>query len=157
VVSASWHAWQAEGVRATLILADAAQVDPGGKVHLIGGGWSITASPLGAFSVVVLIAVDWSETNMPHVAVLRLEDADGRVVGIQGEHGVAPLSQEHRFEVGRPAGVPEGSSVDVPVVLTFGPGLNLATGRYLWRLEIDGRTLEPWSLPFVVRAPASPS
>ena len=137
-------------MRATLILADSAQVDPAGKVHLLGGGWSITGSPLGAFAVVVLIAVEWSETNEPHRAVLRLEDADGRVVSIAGDEPSA-IQQEHDFEVGRPAGVPVGSSVDVPVVWNFGPGMPLPTGRYLWRLEIDGETREPWSLPFVVR------
>lgn len=138
-------------MKATLILSDAAQVDPGGKVHLLGAGWSITTSPLGAFSVVVLIAVEWSETDVPHVAVLRLEDADGRLVTVDVGDGPSPLAQEHHFEVGRPSGVPVGSSVNVPVVLSFGPGLPLAVGRYLWRLEIDGYTTETWSLPFVVR------
>jgi hypothetical protein len=138
-------------VRATLILSDAAQVDPGGKVHVLGGGWSITATPLSAFSVVVLIAVDWSETERPHVAVLHLEDADGRVVVVEGEDGPAPLTQESEFEVGRPDGLPPGSSVDVPIVLSFGPGLALDPGRYLWRLEVDGYTTETWSLPFFVR------
>ena len=137
-------------MRATLILSDAAQVDPAGKVHLLGGGWSITGSPLGPFSVVVLIAVDWSETNEPHRAVLRLEDADGRLVVLDGEPP-SPIQQEHDFEVGRPAGVPVGSSVDVPVVWNFPPGLPLPEGRYLWRLEIDGENSEPWSQPFVVR------
>lgn len=139
-------------MRATLLLSDAAQVDSNGKVHLLGGGWSVTSSPLGGFSVVVLIAVDWNETNRPHLAVLRLEDADGRVVTFPGKTGErTALRQEHRFEVGRPAGLPDGSSVDVPVVVNFGPGLPLTRGRYLWRLEIDGSTAEPWSLPFVVR------
>lgn len=137
-------------MRATLILSDAAQVDPAGKVHLLGAGWSITGTPLGAFSVVVLIAVDWSETDTPHHAMLRLEDADGRLVVIDGAEPEA-VQQEHDFEVGRPSGVPVGSSVDVPVVWSFTPGMPLPPGRYLWRLEIDGATTEPWSLPFVVR------
>ena len=139
-------------MRVTLLLSDAAQVDGNGKVHLLGGGWSVTTSPLGGFSVVLLIAVGWNETNQPHVALLRLEDADGRTVAFQAADGTSsPVSQEHRFEVGRPSGLPEGSSVDVPLVVSFGPGMPLPTGRYLWRVEIDGATAEPWSLPFVVR------
>ena len=138
-------------MRATLILSDAAQVDPAGKVHLLGGGWSITGTPLGGFSVVVLIAVDWSETNVAHHAVLRLEDEDGRVVVITGNEGPEELSQEHDFEVERPEGVPPGSSVDVPVLWNFGPGMPLPVGRYLWRLEIDSELREQWSLPFTVR------
>lgn len=139
-------------MRATLLLSDAAQVDGHGKVHLLGGGWSVTSTPLGGFSVVLLIAVGWNETNQPHVAVLRLEDADGRVVAFEGPDGTSTaVRQEHPFEVGRPSGLPEGSSVDVPVVVNFGPGMPLPPGRYLWRVEIDGATAEPWSLPFVVR------
>ena len=139
-------------MRATLLLSDAAQVDGTGKVHLLGGGWSVTSSPLGPFTVVVLIAVDWTETNRPHVAVLRLEDADGHVVAFAGPDGATSrVVQEHRFEVGRPSGLPEGSSVDVPFVINFTAGMPLPSGRYLWRLEIDGATAEPWSLPFTVR------
>jgi hypothetical protein len=139
-------------MKATLVLSDAAQVDPSGKVHLLGGGWSMTSSPLPAFAVVVLVAVDWSETIRPHEAVLRLEDADGHVVGVAGPDGsVEPFVHRHQFEVGRPPEVTAGGSVDLPVVWSFGPGMPLAPGRYLWRLEIDSDTQEAWSLPFVVR------
>ena len=140
-------------MRATLLLADAAQVDPTGKVHLLGGGWSMTSSPLGSFCLVVLIAVDWSETDLEHVAMVRLEDADGRVVAVGPPDRAKPLVKEHRFVAARPQGLPPGSDADVHVVWTFGAGLNLPPGRYLWRLEIDGATSEPWSLPFVVRRP----
>jgi hypothetical protein len=74
-----------EGVKITMLLADAAQ-EVQGKLYVLGGGWSTTRSP-------------------------------------------AP-------PIGRPTGLPEGTPLDAPLVVSFGP-LPLQPGRYEWRLEIE--------------------
>lgn len=142
-------------MRVTLLLCDAAQADPSGKVHILGAGWSITqvsaGNPLPPHAVVAIIYVPWNEANRPHLARLQLEDADGRLVEVETPNGPVPLVHEQQFEVGRPAGVPEGIPLETPVVVNIGPGLPLSAGRYTWRLEIDGRSQQDWVASFHVR------
>ena len=144
-------------MKATLLLCDAAQVDPSGKVHILGAGWTVVGGgvgvPLPGQAVVALIHVPWHQTIQPHFLRLRLEDADGNpvLVGPPGEQH--PLVHDQRFTARRPPGAPEGITIDVPVVVSLGPGMPLAPGRYAWRLEIDGASHEDWMTSFHVRAP----
>ncbi len=77
------------------------------------------------------INVPWDQTNRRHKVAARLLTEDGEQVVI-GQ----PVAVEGEFEVGRPVGLPHGSTVDAPLVLTFN-NLVLPSGRYEWRLEID--------------------
>jgi len=138
-----------------MLLCDAAQVDPAGKVHILGAGWTVTAAgpsqPLAGHAVVALLHVPWSETETPHAVVLRLEDADGHPVVVQGPNGARAMVHEQVVAVGRPPGAPEGITLDAPVVITVGPGVPLHPGRYVWRLEIDGQSHEDWLVSFHVQ------
>ncbi len=97
-------------MRATLLLCDAAQVDPAQKLHLIGGSWSITRTPLPPHAVAVIVHVEWVETNRQHRARLELQTADGETVGVEGPDGTPhPLVSESVLEVGRPPGFPRAS------------------------------------------------
>ncbi len=138
---------------AVLLLADAAQADPANKVHALGLGWTVTSTPTPPAALVALIKVPWHATNEPHRAVLRLLDADGRAVELPGPEGESTVEIVSEFEVGRPPGVPTGTAIDVPLVVTLGPGMPLpANTRYVWQLEIDGEVKDGWSAPFSVRA-----
>jgi len=143
-------------MRATLLLCDAAQVDPAGKVHMLGAGWTVVGAapglPLPGHAVVVLVHVPWHLTEQVHQLRLRLEDADGRGVALGSPDDPRPVVHEQPLVARRPAGAPEGIDIDVPVVVAMGPGMPLAPGRYAWRLEIDGATQEDWMTPFHVRA-----
>jgi hypothetical protein len=113
-------------MKATLLLCDAAQVDPAGKVHILGAGWTVVSvargTPVLAHAVVAIVHVPWNETHEPHRLRLRLEDEDGRPVMIgPAPDQLAPLIHEQQIEVGRPPGAPEGITFDVPVVVTVGP------------------------------------
>jgi hypothetical protein len=143
-------------MRATLLLCDAAQVDPAGKVHILGAGWTVVSvargAPVLAHAVVAIVHVPWHETHEPHRLRLRLEDEDGRPVMIgPAPDQLAPLIHEQQIDVGRPPGAPEGITFDVPVVVSVGPGMPLTEGRYSWRLEIDGASDEDWFVSFHVR------
>ena len=71
-------------MKATLLLCDAAQVDPAGKVHILGASWTVVTvahgTPIPGHSVVAIAHVPWHETQEPHRLRLRLQDADGRPV-----------------------------------------------------------------------------
>lgn len=144
-------------MKATLLLCDAAQVDPAGKVHILGAGWTVVGGgngvPLPAQAVVAMVHVPWHETVRPHYLRLRLEDADGNAVLVGPPDARQPMIHEQTVVVNRPAGAPEGITLDVPVVVSIGPGMPLAAGRYAWRLEIDGASDEDWMATFHVREP----
>lgn len=137
---------------AQILLADAAQTSPDGKVHALGLGWSATQTPTLPQAVIVLIKVPWDASNDPHSALVELQDEDGRPVTVAGPSGEQPLQIRTDFETGRPPGLPKGTALDVPLSFNVGGGLPLAPGRYVWRLTIDGDSQEGWQVPFLVRA-----
>lgn len=140
-------------MRAHVLLADFAQVDPSGKVGVLGLGWSITATPTPPHAVIVLLKVGWTETNKPHQLQLSLLTADGQhAVSAPTPFGEQPLKVEGTFEVGRPAGLPEGSEVEHNFAINIGAGIPLTSSRYEWRLTIDGVEKEDWTAPFFVRS-----
>src|SRR5581483_3231689 len=120
-------------MRVTMMLADSAQaVD--GKLYILGGGWSIATS--GAMSALALkLEVPWDLANQQHQWRIDLLTEDGEPV-MAGDG--TPLHVEGQFEVGRPAGIPEGTPIDLPLAINIGP-LPLPAGRYVWQLIIDGQ------------------
>ena len=154
-------------MKATLLLCDAAQVDPAGKVHILGAGWTVVGvggNPQGrdgnnesdpgpglpGQAVVAMLHVPWHETIEPHFLRLRLEDADGNAVMVGPPGDQRAMVHDQPFTARRPTGAPEGITIDVPVVVSIGPGMPLEPGRYAWRLEIDGQSHEDWMVSFHV-------
>src|SRR3990170_2500365 len=106
-----------------LILADSAQV-VGGKLYMLGGGWSRyqarsfpTQMVLG---VALGLSVPWDETNQKWSVELSIVDEDGQVV-------LSPVTTQ--VEMGRPPGLKPGSSQRVLIAATVGLRLPKA-GRY---------------------------
>lgn len=129
----------ASPIEALIILCDAAQSDPAGKLHMLGAGWSITSSPTAPQAVAILIKVPWDRTNQPLPLTLQLHDADGKPVVLPSPEGPAPLMVTSTLEVGRPAGLPPGSPVNASFALNVQP-LPLSSGWYEWRLDVAGDT-----------------
>jgi hypothetical protein len=63
-------------IRATMLLADAAQASEG-KLYVLAGGWNITGPDP---SPSVYVEVSWDLANMRHPWHLELLDSDGRPV-----------------------------------------------------------------------------
>ena len=130
----------ASPVEATLILADAAQAAGGGKVSMLGAGWSVTGSPTAPSAVVALIKVPWDRANQKIAVQLRLLDEDGQPIFVESDdQGRQKLEFEAELEVGRPPGLKHGTPLDASFAATI-PPLPLAPGRYSWVLEIAGTT-----------------
>ena len=139
----------ASPVEAQVILCDAAVADPGGKVHMLGAGWSTTGSPTAPQAVAVLMKIPWDRANQKIPMALRLLDADGGPVKLSGPTGeVQPIENRAELEVGRPPGLAHGSPIDASLALNVAP-MPLPPGRYEWRLELGDQT---FSASFQVRS-----
>ena len=137
-------------MKVTLLLADFAQAI-NGKLYVMGGGWSVTGPGPAQSALAIKIDVPWNQTNRKHELRLDLLDEDYRPVPVPTPNGNAPLSIQGGFEVGRPAGLPPGSSLDVPVAFNIAP-IPLEPGRrYVWRLSINGKTDDNWQVAFSTR------
>lgn len=138
----------ASPVEVQLILCDAAVADPTGKIHMLGAGWSITTSPTAPQAVAMLIKVPWDRANQKIPMSLGLRDSDGRVIRLGGPDGERTVLTTAEIEVGRPAGLPPGSSIDASFALNVSP-MPLIPGRYEWHLDISDQTFSAF---FTVRS-----
>lgn len=142
-------------IRATLMLADAAQAAEG-KLYILGGGWNIIGPAPSPTAIAMHLEVSWDLSNVRHQWRLDLVDSDGEAVMIATPLGDQALVLQGEFEVGRPAGVTPGTGLGIPLAINLGP-LPLAPGRrYEWRLTIGDESDENWRLAFSTRsAPAA--
>ena len=133
-----------------MLLADAAQA-VGGKLFVLGGGWSVIGPSPAPMAIAIKIDVPWHQTNHRHHWVLDLVDQDGHPVMVPVADGKRPVQVTGDFQVGRPAGVAEGTPIDVPLAISVGP-IPLPPGtRCVWRLSIDGVADPNWQVAFDVR------
>lgn len=137
----------------TILLCDSAQA-VGGKLYVLGGGWSITGPQPAPMAVAMKLSIPWSDANRRFNMKLSLVDADGHPVQLPTAPDGAPANVEvpFIFEAGRPAGLVPGTPLDGCFAVNF-PPMPLALGaRYEWRVEVDGRCEDAWRVPFSVRA-----
>jgi len=137
-------------MKVTLLLADAAQA-VGGKLYILGGGWSMIGHESVPFAIAVKIEVPWDQTNRNHLFQLSLADEDGRPVMMKTPQGDRPVEITGNFEVGRPAGWKPGTPIDFIGAFNISGLLLKPDTRYVWRLAINGQTGEGWSVAFSTR------
>lgn len=133
-----------------MLLADNAQA-VGGKLYILGGGWSITGPAPTPSAIAIKFEVPWDEANRKHKIRLELLDADGKVIMVPGPVHPQPLIIEAAIEVGRPPGIAPGTPLDVPFALNLSP-IALTPGRYEWRCTVEGVNVSQ-SCAFSVRSP----
>jgi hypothetical protein len=140
-------------MKVTMMLADSAQA-VGGKLYILGGGWSITGPLPCPSAIAVLVSVPWNETNRKHRVKVELVDEDYRPVLVPTPEGDKPMLISGDFEVGRPAGIMPGSTIEIPFAFNIG-ALPLPPGRrYVWKLMIDDKGDENWQVVFSTRPAA---
>lgn len=123
-----------------LILCDSAQADPNGKIHMLGAGWSVTATPTTPQAIAILIKVPEDRADQQISGTLRLLDADGQAVEVETSPGKKePIENEFELEVGRSPGQEHDRMIDAAMVLNIGP-MPLPLGRYQWRLDMNDQT-----------------
>jgi hypothetical protein len=121
-----------------MLLCDYAE-EVGGKLYIMGGGWSQLWTPNqpSNMALAIKLSVPWNQANEPHDLTIRLVTADGQpVTNDEGEN----IQLSGRMEVGRPPGLRPGSKLDVALAARF-HALMLEAGTYRWDLSIDGTHL----------------
>ncbi|MBM3942114.1 MAG: hypothetical protein FJ316_04160 [SAR202 cluster bacterium] len=123
-----------------LILADSAQV-VGNKLYLLGGGWDrlqVNAGfPVSHHCAIALaIRVPWNETNRKHTVQVEIISEAGET-----EEPKPLATVQGQFEVGRPAGIPQGQ--DQRFQLAFETNLALErAGVYVIVARIEGQEVK---------------
>ncbi len=133
-----------------MLLADSAQVADG-KLFILGGGWSIIGPEPTPSAVAIKVGVDSHEFNTPHHWELYLEDADGQPVSFESPDGPQFIEVRGDFSATTPPDIPDGTPVDVPIAVNFGPIPLVIGSRYTWRMVIDGENLPGGTVSFSTR------
>ena len=143
-------------MKVTLMLADSAQA-VGGKLYILGGGWSITGPGPVRMAIAIKIEVPWDQANRQHALRLSLLDQDGRPVIIPTPTGDRPMEVTSNIEVGRPPGLRPGTPLDVPMAIHIGPIPIPPDGRYVWQCYINEQTQDDWRVAFSTRPAPQPA
>lgn len=134
-------------MEADLLLCDHAEAI-NGKLYIMGAAWNLLQAPQQPITIAlaIVVKVAWDEADQSHELIAELLDADGERIVLNGE----PVAPSGRFELGRPAGVKPGSTLNMPLAFNLS-GLVLDVGQYEWRLIIDEEPVA--RAPFAVVAP----
>jgi hypothetical protein len=127
-----------DDIEANIWLVDAADL-VGGKLYVLGGGWSgaVVVEPQLALTVASVLAVPWHMTNRTLNLLLELLSEDG--VTVQTDEG-EPVEARGELQVGRPPDARPGTFQNVPFITPFKP-FSIAAGGYIFVLSIDGTPL----------------
>ncbi len=130
------------------MLCDFAQ-EVGGKLYILGGGWSKAISWGQPINLMLAIKIDlpwnWANQKLKFGLFLATQD-DEPVLNPTG----SPMRAEGEMEVGRPPGLTPGSTLDAALAIPMF-GLPLKHGAYRWELKIDGKLIQ--TAPFEVVSP----
>lgn len=116
------------------MLADAAQ-NAAGKLYVLGGGWDVIQAAqfplqLPQVSIVLKLALPWSDADRQQEIRVDLEDEDGGAV--------LPQPVVGNFTVGRPQQAIPGDDLSLLLTLSIAPLVLPGPGRYVFRLSVDG-------------------
>ncbi|HEX6547778.1 MAG TPA: hypothetical protein VF134_03445 [Candidatus Dormibacteraeota bacterium] len=131
----------------TVLLCDSAQA-VGGKLYILGGGWSrvMAINPNISMVLAVHMRIPWAEANRRLTVRFDLVTEDGQSVPAPNGDGVYA---EAKVEVGRPPGLRPGTDLDQTFVIPA--VVPLRAGVYRWDVSVDGEKLE--DVAFEVVAP----
>lgn len=107
----------------TVLLADAAQIDPTNKVSVLGMGWTHTRVPSPPVAVVAFVEVEQADLPVELSVRFELRDSDDTLVTMETPEGPHPVVVEAQAQ-GNPLDESRtGEPVLVPFVVQFGPGM----------------------------------
>lgn len=141
-------------MRATMLLAEAAQVAEG-KLNVLGAGWTEISVGPGPMAVAILLEFSAAEANGQHHFELFLTDGEHQPVFTDSPSGRVPIEVRGDASVALPEGYDTRIPVPWPIAVNV-PGLPLEPNTaYQWNLVVDGQTEAWWVLPFRTRPPVA--
>ena len=140
-------------MRATMLLAEAAQVADG-KLNVLGAGWTEISVGPAQMAVAILLEFSAAEANGEHHFELFLTDGEHQPVFSEGPNGKIAIEVRGDASVALPDAYDPRIPVPWPIAVNV-PGLTLQPSTaYQWNLVVDGQTEAWWVLPFRTRAAA---
>lgn len=145
-------------MQAFIMLCDSAQRDGvSGKMHMLGGDWSVVGPDLPSMAVAVFLRIPWSEVDHERPFVLRLLDEGGKPVLAEqdGEDESIPIQFVGDLKLEGAVTLPvdhPGRQVDIHTSFAVNvllPSSTLEPGSYRWSLEVAAE--EAASVAFVLR------
>jgi len=137
-------------MRATLLLADSAQMTASGTINATGLGWTRISNPVPPIALVLFVEVPWNQAGDVHAFRVELVDADGHAVSVQNPDGsLTTVGGDGQFKASLEPGAPPGTPASSAASLSMS-ALSLTPGRYEWRLIINGRAHRDWTAAFTV-------
>lgn len=139
-------------MKAQILLADSAQA-LGGKLYMLGGGWSIIGPEPAPMAIAVTLELPADQANVSQELVIELVHADGKPFTITPEEGGSPqpLRLAGSFEASPSPDVDADAPLSGTFAINIAP-LPLEPGRrYAWLLRINGETQPDWQASFSVR------
>ena len=122
-------------MKATMLLCDFAE-EAGGKLYIMGGGWSRLKRPRvpTTMCLAVNLSISWEEAQSVHKLKAELVTSDNETVTLDGSavRVIGNLQQERDPASTASRAIP----IESNFVLRF-DGLVLDSGIYSWTLEVD--------------------
>ncbi|MCE7883464.1 MAG: hypothetical protein DYH08_06325 [Actinobacteria bacterium ATB1] len=121
-----------------LLLCDAAEAI-GGKLYLLGAGWSRQVLPeghMGKMALAIRIKIPWNMANTKLDLEMRLVTSDGEPVLNEDNQEVKIVAT---VEVGRPPGLAKGTPLDFTAAVDT--NVTLDPKQYEWQLRLGGELL----------------
>jgi hypothetical protein len=145
----SWSSYEGM-MQAVIVLADFAEMDSSGKVHILGAGWTFSGPTPSPHAVVVFLKIPADRTGSPIPVSLRLLDKARQVVAVPGPGGMQNLEISGQLELAEP-----DDEWDHPMELQAAFPVNLGVlllqpGRYSWFVDVDGKEIA--STDFTIRS-----
>jgi hypothetical protein len=126
-------------VKFTLLLADSAQVDQNGKVHVLGLGWGRTTTPTPPMALVGFAELPSEQLPTEYSLRFELLDANHEPAKIPlspdgGDTGHLAIEGSGTATNNPALGTPQQEdTATVPIAITIGPGIALSEGIYYFR------------------------
>lgn len=127
--------------------ADAAQAF-GGRLYVLGGGWSEMGPAAAPFALVIKIEVPFEQIGKLLKFHVTLVTEEGKPIALPVPPGEPARNLEFggEFEVPRPPGHPDGGWLSLPLVINFAPMMLPPGKRFEWVLRINDQENEHWRL-----------